>query len=297
WDTHMRAPKEVEFPAMQRLEAEGVSFDRQYCAVPLCTPSRAAMWTGVHAKQVGLSDNTNFAWIDELSQDFPTIGHLLREQGYYTAFKGKWHVSAVPKSEDALERYGFSDYQQWGEMFGAPLQGAMLDGAATFETIDWLEHKRAELDQPWLLICSLINPHDIMFLQTDPIEAPDENGMIKGLQSTVQRLGWFQKEWPVEMPDNFDDDYRLQPFGVRHYKEFIDQNYGRVPDDRTDLWLKRRNYLINCMRLVDAEFSKVLAAMDRLDLWKDTIVIFLSDHGEMNCAHRMTQKGAIHFDE
>jgi len=297
WDTHMRAPKEVEFPAMQRLKAEGVSFDRQYCAVPLCTPSRAAMWTGVHAKQVGLSDNTNFAWIDELSQDFPTIGHLLREQGYYTAFKGKWHVSAVPKSEDALERYGFSDYQQWGEMFGAPLQGAMLDGAATFETIDWLEHKRAELDQPWLLICSLINPHDIMFLQTDPIEAPDENGMIKGLQSTVQRLGWFEKEWPVEMPDNFDDDYRLQPFGVHHYKEFIDQNYGRVPDERTDLWLKRRNYLINCMRLVDAEFSKVLAAMDRLDLWKDTIVIFLSDHGEMNCAHRMTQKGAIHFDE
>lgn len=206
-------------------------------------------------------------------------------------------MSVVPKGEDALERYGFSDYQQWGEMFGAPLQGAMLDGAATFETIDWLEHKRGELAQPWLLICSLINPHDIMFLQTDPIEAPHENGMIKGLQSTVQRLGWFEKEWPVELPDNFDDDYRLQPFGVRHYKEFIDQNYGRVPDDRTDLWLKRRNYLINCMRLVDAEFSKVLDAMDRLDLWKDTIVIFLSDHGEMNCAHRMTQKGAIHFDE
>lgn len=297
WDTHMRVPHEVQFPAMQRLEALGVSFDRHYCTVPICTPSRASMWTGVHAKQTGLWDNTNFAWIDELSQEFPTIGHMLRELGYYTAFKGKWHVSAVPKGEDALERYGFSDYQQWGEMFGAPLQGAMLDGAATFETIDWLESKRAELDQPWLLICSLVNPHDIMFLQTDPVETPHENGMTAGLQSTVQRLGWFEKQWPVEMPDNFDDDYRLQPFGVRHYKEVIDQNYGRVPDDRIDLWLKRRNYLINCMRLVDAEFNKVLDAMDRLDLWKDTIVIFLSDHGEMNGAHRMTQKGAIHFDE
>lgn len=297
WDTHMRVPEEVEFPAMQRLEAQGVSFDRQYCTVPICTPSRATMWTGVHAKQTGLWDNTNFAWIDELNDEVPTIGHMLREQGYYTAFKGKWHVSPVPRSEDALERYGFSDYQQWGEMFGAPLQGAMLDGAATFETIDWLEHKRAELAQPWLLICSLINPHDIMFLQTDPIEEPHGNGMTKGLQSAVQRLGWFEKQWPVEMPKNFDDDYRLQPFGVHHYKEANDQNYGRVPDDRTDLWLKRRNYLINCMRLVDAEFNKVLEAMDRLDLWKNTIVVFLSDHGEMNGAHRMTQKGAIHFDE
>ena len=81
---------------MERLEAQGVSFDRQYCTVPICTPSRATMWTGVHAKQTGLWDNTNFAWIDELSRDIPTIGHLLREQGYYTAFKGKWHFSEVP---------------------------------------------------------------------------------------------------------------------------------------------------------------------------------------------------------
>jgi arylsulfatase len=99
------------------------------------------------------------------------------------------------------------------------------------------------------------------------------------------------------MPDNFADDYRLQPMGVRHYKEMFDLNYGRVPDDRLDLWLKRRNYLVNCMRLVDHEFGRILDALDRLDLWKDTVIVFTSDHGEMNGAHRMTQKGAIHFDE
>ena len=82
------------------------------------------MWTGVHAIHTGLWDNTNFAWINELSSEIPTIGHMLREQGYYTAFKGKWHLSAVPHREDALERYGFSDFQQWGEMFGAPLAGS-----------------------------------------------------------------------------------------------------------------------------------------------------------------------------
>jgi arylsulfatase len=297
WDVHMDVPEEVEFPAMERLEAQGVSFDRQYCTVPICTPSRATMWTGVHAIHTGLWDNTNFAWIEELTSEIPTIGHLLREQGYYTAFKGKWHLSETERSEDALERYGFSDFQQWGEMFGAPLQGEQLDGAAAFETVDWLETKGAQSDQPWLLVCSLINPHDIMFLQTDPVEAPHPNGAMTGLQTTVQRLGWFEKQWDVRMPENFADDYRLQPPGVQSYKEVVDFNYGHVPDDRQDLWLIRRNYLINCMRLVDAEFNRVLDALDRLGLWENTIVIFTSDHGEMNGAHRLTQKGAIHFDE
>src|SRR5690606_16652294 len=73
WDTHMRVPEAVRFPTMTRLEAEGVSFDRQYCTVPICTPSRATMWTGVHARHTGLWDNTNFAWTDELSADIPTI--------------------------------------------------------------------------------------------------------------------------------------------------------------------------------------------------------------------------------
>ncbi len=297
WQKGMKLPHGVKFPAMERLESQGVSFDHHYCTVPICTPSRATMWTGVHAKEAGLADNTNFAWVHELSSQIPTIGHMLREQGYYTAFKGKWHCSSLPRSEDALERYGFSDIQQWGEMFGAPLEGEQVDGAAVFQTIDWLEHKGSTLDQPWFLVCSLINPHDVMYLQTDPIETPHPNGAMVGLQTQVQRLGWFQKWWDVQLPPNFHDDLKRQPYGVRHYKELTALNYGQLPPDRTDLWLERRNYLINATRLVDHEFSKVLNALDRLDLWKNTIVILTCDHGEMNGAHGMTQKGAIPFDE
>lgn len=297
WQTHMRVPDAVPLPAMRRLEAQGVSFDRQYCTVPVCTPSRATMWTGVHAKQTGMWDNTNFAWIGELTREVPTIGHLLREQGYHTAFKGKWHLSAVPHREDGLEPYGFSDYQQWGDMFGAPLQGAMLDGTVASEAVDWLEHKAPGLGRPWLLVCSLVNPHDVMFLQTDPIQAPHPDGGMADAQTTVQRLGWFERQWDIALPANFEDDYARQPYGVRSYKELTDQTYGRIPDARTDLWLKHRNYLVNCMRLADAQFTRVLAALDRLDLWRDTVVILTEDHGEMNGAHRMTQKGGIPFDE
>lgn len=297
WQRHMQVPDAVPLPALRRLEAQGVSFDRQYCTVPICTPSRATMWTGVHAKHTGLWDNTNFAWIGELSRDIPTIGHLLRDQGYHTAFKGKWHLSAVPHGEDGLESYGFSDYQQWGDMFGAPLQGATHDDTVAFEAVDWLEHKAPGLDRPWLLVCSLVNPHDVMYLRTDPVQAPHPNGMTAGVRTSVQRLGWFERWWDVALPANFADDLARQPYGVRAYKEYVDLNHGRIPDDRADLWLKHRNYLVNCMRLADAQFERVLAAVDRLDLWRDTVVMLTSDHGEMNGAHGLTQKAGIAFDE
>jgi arylsulfatase A-like enzyme len=297
WDTHMELPDDVELPALRRLEAQGVSFDRHYCTFPICTPSRATMWTGVHANLTGAYENTNQAWIDGLSHDIPTIGHMLREQGYYTAFKGKWHLSWLEHSEDALEPYGFSDYQLWGEMYGAPLEGALRDDNVAFETIDWLETKVPTLDRPWLLVSSMVNPHDIMFYLSDPIEMPPPGGAMGPLKTPQQRLGWFDRQWDINLPDNYGDDYALQPFGVHAYKESTEFNYGQIPSDRPGLWLRRRNYLINCMRLVDAQINKILEAMDRLNLWENTIVIFTGDHGEMNGAHGLQQKGAIHFDE
>ncbi len=296
WQTHMEVPEDVEFPAMERLEAQGVTFDHQYCTDPICTPSRASMWTGVHANLTGVQENTNQAWIKELTHDIPTIGQMLREQGYYTAFKGKWHLSWLEHSEDALEEYGFSDFQQWGEMYGAPLEGEKLDGAVAFQTVDWLETKAPALDQPWLLVCSLVNPHDIMFYLPDPIEMPPPGGMGP-LKTPQQRLGWFDKEWDVGLPENFEDDFTLQPPGVVAYSKAVDATYGHVPEDRPDLWTKRRNYLVNCMRLVDAQFNKILEALDRQGLWENTVVLFTGDHGEMNGAHRLQQKGAITFDE
>ena len=134
----------------------------------------------------------------------------------------------------------------------------MLDGTVAFETVDWLETKAPTLDQPWLLVSSMVNPHDIMFYLSDPIEMPPPGGAMGPLKTPQQRLGWFDKQWDIGLPDNFADDLALQPFGVHAYKESTEFNYGRVPDDRTDLWLRRRNYLVNCMRLVDAQFATIL---------------------------------------
>ena len=87
WQTHMQVPDDVEFPAMRRLEAQGVSFDRQYCTEPICTPSRATMWTGVHAAQTGAYENTNRPGLRDSPRHPDHRPHAARA-GLYTAFKG-----------------------------------------------------------------------------------------------------------------------------------------------------------------------------------------------------------------
>ncbi|WP_169304968.1 sulfatase-like hydrolase/transferase [Corynebacterium lipophiloflavum] len=175
----MELPDDVELPALQSLMDKGVTLDQHYCTVPQCTPSRTAMWTGQHAKTLGTWDNTDFAWIKPLTPDTPTLGHMMREQGYYTAFKGKWHLSDTGfGTSEVLEKFGFSDYQLWGDNWGRPLEGQVKDGTVAMETVDWLRYK-APKDQPWLLISFMVNPHDIMYYLADQDELGHENGVMR----------------------------------------------------------------------------------------------------------------------
>lgn len=296
WDARMEIPEGVVLPGLEELRRRGVQVTNQYCTAPACTPSRASMWTGRHPQQTGLWDLTNFAWVTSMSPDVPTIGGLLRELGYYTAFKGKWHLShGLPNREDALEPYGFGDFQVWGDPQGGPLEGATHDAAIAFETADWLRLKRPA-DRPWMLVCSLVNPHDIQFYQADEVEQPVPAGTAYGKQTRAQTLGLFDAGGPG-LPANFDDDLSQLPLGPHSYKEFTESNYGAIPPQRTDVWLSRRRYLLNCFRLVDAQIKAVLDEVDRQGLWESTMVVLVSDHGEMDGAHGLAQKGGIAFDE
>ena len=130
------------------------------------------MYTGMHAPLNGMWDNTNMAWIDDMDPAKQTIGHMLRRAGFYTAFKGKWHLSDVPpeEAEDALEPYGFSDYQSFGEVWGAVHDGYRWDPEIAADAAGWLTEKASGIaeTQPWLLAVNLCNPHDIMYYDADP---------------------------------------------------------------------------------------------------------------------------------
>jgi len=299
---HQSLPVGVSLPNRDRLRSRGVTFNNQQVCMTVCTPSRSVMLTGQHTPYTRMFDNTNLAWIEDMSTDpgsLPTIGHMLRDLGYYTAYKGKWHLSGFPEGDtkDALEPYGFSDYQDSGEVMGGPMDGFTKDPMIADEAIGWLKNRASEIggSQPWFLAVSFVNPHDIMYFDTDDEEMVQVRGMFPIFSAPDTPL--YQKEWPTELPESFSDDLSQHPQAVRNYKVLCDGTYGKIPMEREDMWHNHVNYYLNCMIDVDRHIGSVLDALEEIGQTDDTIILFTSDHGEMGGAHHLRQKGSVAFKE
>ncbi|MEM7391664.1 MAG: sulfatase-like hydrolase/transferase, partial [Verrucomicrobiota bacterium] len=72
---------------LDRLAEEGIRFDRAYCPAPICTPCRAAMFSGIHA-------HTSGPWTNNLAfgTNVVHMGQRFRDLGYETPYVGKWHL-------------------------------------------------------------------------------------------------------------------------------------------------------------------------------------------------------------
>ena len=86
---------DLPLPARDWIDSRGVSFERFHHSAVQCSPSRACFWTGMYPPQHGIFGNFLQSWQFSLDPRIPTIGDLMREQGYTTAFFGKWHLSMV----------------------------------------------------------------------------------------------------------------------------------------------------------------------------------------------------------
>ena len=299
---HQALPAGVPLPNRDRLHNRGVTFNNHQCTTTVCTPSRSVMWTGQHTPSTHMIDNTNLAWIEDMRADpetLPTIGHMLRDLGYYTAYKGKWHLSEFPEGDtkDAMEPFGFSDFQEGGDVYGAPLDGLNKDPKTAAEAESWLRNRAPEIapTKPWFLAVNFVNPHDVMYFDTDDEEMVQVRGMFPVYGAPDTTL--YRQQWPTTLPASFFDDLAGQPQAVRNYKAFCDGAYGRIPMERRDMWHNHLNYYINCMIDVDRHIGAVLDALEESGQAENTIIIFTSDHGEMAGAHHLRQKGSVAFKE
>lgn len=299
---HQSLPAGFVLANRDRIRSRGVSFDNQYATTSVCTPSRSVMLTGRHTPHTRMFDNTNFAWIDDMKADpetLPTVGHMLRDLGYYTVYKGKWHLSELPHegASEAMEPYGFSEYQDWGDAQGSPMDGFTKDPMIADEAVDWLTNRASQVvtDQPWFMAVNFVNPHDIMFFDADGDESVQSNSMFPIFDAPDAPL--YQQKWPTALPGSFFDDLDEQPPAVRNYRDLCDVYYGPVPMDRRDMWHNHVNYYLNCILDVDRHIGAVLDALEASGQADDTIVILTADHGEMAGAHHLRQKGSVPFKE
>ena len=109
----------VSTPNIDRLATEGLKFNHYYSASPVCSPSRAAITTGIFPTQLGINtyldsrkDNTECEQFDFLDPSNPSMARILKRAGYTTGHFGKWHMGGGRDVDDApsITEYGFDEY-------------------------------------------------------------------------------------------------------------------------------------------------------------------------------------------
>ncbi|MEM9437672.1 MAG: sulfatase-like hydrolase/transferase, partial [Pseudomonadota bacterium] len=301
-------PGSLDMPGHRRVAEAGTSFTNAYCTTPLCTPSRSVIWTGQHVQRTGVFDNTEVPVFGRtLDPAIPTLGHMLREMGFYTAYKGKWHLSGLPKDaawgasaarQDALEPYGFADYG-WGQELIDSQDGWKYDGRIAAEAADWLTGKARTLDAPWALTVSFVNPHDIMFFDATGRQAATRAqnvfpGPVLGLPDDPLYEAKLTRELPRDFRAPTQDSPLQAHADYARYKELF---YGQMPHEDSEAWIRFANYYLNCIRDVDRHLGTVLDALEASGQADNTVVVLTSDHGEMGGVHGLRQKGPWMYRE
>lgn len=306
-------PRDLPLPAHEQLREQGVSFANYHIHTTPCSPSRSTLYFGQHTQHTKMVVNHGAPPFPEIPDALPSLGDLFRAQGYYTAYKGKWHLSHIggdhnltygpfPNTSDALEPFGFSDYNIDGDPHGATWTGFRFDGQIAADASLWLAANGKRLNdegKPWLLAVNFVNPHDIMYFSSG--EAQVRSRLDKNMLAPISPPpvgGVYDTAWPGPLPESFyKADVSKRNWSQRSYAAFCDMIYGRFDPDDESVWRANQAYYFNCLRDVDHHTATVLQRLKALGLDDNTIVIYLSDHGEMAGAQKLRQKGPHMFKE
>lgn len=278
----------VRTPHLDTLAARSVRFDRSYCQFPLCTPSRASMLVGGRPNDVGVLDlATHFR---STVPDAVTLPQLFRQHGYRTGRAGKvFHQSYPEKSgepglDDAASWERTVDSRGWDcenlglvtnytpqRAIGTSLahlasdapDEVQTDGITAGAIIGMMEEFR---DRPFFLAAGFTRPHapfiaprkyfDLYPLETIP-PPPDPTEDLADVPAVAQ---WTKPPF-----------WGLDP---QQQREIIRSYYASVS-------------------FLDAQVGRLLAALERLGLADNTVVVVWSDHGYLLGEHGQWMKQSL----
>lgn len=250
---------DVQTPNMDRLAAHGVRFENAYCALPLSGPSRGAMFTGHTPTEVGMQENSTHM-PDSLRTR--SLGTLIEQAGYATAYAGKWHVHT--NSLPGKQAFGFEKIHEHD------------DHGLAEAAVGFLRRKHTK---PFFLVASFDNPHNICEY------------------ARRQDLPYATLEEPaLEACPNLPDNFNVAPYDadVLAYEKSLSYRLYPTRDYTPDDWRRYRNAYYRLVETVDREIGKIVDELDRQNLWKNTVIVFTSDHGDGSGAHQWNQKTVLY---
>lgn len=304
-------------PHLDRLAREGVRFERAYCQYPVCGPSRASFMSGLYPHTTMMLRNSSRLGAFKVSNprlaDHPSIGGFLRANGYHSARISKIFHMGVPGGIESGSPDGDEpDSWDWtynvlapetfspgklellspkrvhyGSNFARLIvpdehSATQADAMAATQAIAFLENRagqrphdakynsRPKPGSPFFLAVGFVRPHV-------PLVAP-ERSFRQYPESGVA---------PPFVPDGDLDDVPTPAAAM--------ENMGRYGMSEEQQRLAIAAYYAS-VTFMDEQVGRLLDALDRLDLRRSTIVIFLSDHGYNLGEHECWQKLSL-FEE
>ncbi len=266
-------------PNLKRLAARSTRFANAYTASPLCAPARASFMSGLLPSRGRVYDNAA-----EFAADIPTYAHHLRRAGYQTCLSGKMHFVGPDQMHGFEERlttdiypadFGWTpDYRKPGERIDWWYHNmGSVTGAGVAEISNQMEYDdevayeatrkvydlaRGKDDRPWCLTVSFTHPHDPYLAR-------------KKYWDLYEDCEHLLPEVPAM--DYADHD--------PHSQRIFDANDWRSYDITEDhIRRARRAYFANISYL-DDKIGEVMEALDGTRQTEDTIILFVSDHGDM----------------
>ncbi len=293
-------------PGMRRLRRHGLSFERAFTNACMCSPARSTLMSGYFPAQHGVKytleedmpASRRYPQV-ELPTDLANPASVMRAAGYNAVYKGKWHCSKPAEKEHAvpadLEKYGFDRWnppdaganQDVSEAGGGTVDndGRFMNevGEAEAGTEGALEYlgSTAPQQQPFFMVISLVNPHDVLFY---PSEKFAEDGYDES---------WLEGD--IGLPATVAEDLADKPAVQEEFVRIF--NLTGKPKTRAEK-LGYLNFYGNLMRSSDAYLVSVLDKLEETGVFDDTLIIRTSDHGEMGLAHGgMRQKNFNFYEE
>jgi len=270
FSAQVATPKFLKTPNMDKLAKEGAYFQNAFVTTSLCSPSRASILTGMYSHKHGVVDNDSPVPPNNIF--FP---EYLQQQGYETAFMGKWHMGG----DSDEPRKGFDKWVSFkgqGVYFNPLLnvdgkkvqeEGYITD-ILTEYAVDYINQER---EKPFFLYLShkavhaMFEPaerhkgkfNDVIIEYPETMANTEENYVDKPIWVKEQRYGWHGVDYMYHGELNFDEFYK-------RYCETI--------------------------LALDESIGTVLNTLEETGLDKSTVVFYTSDNGFSLGEHGLIDK-------
>ena len=305
----------IRTPHIDRLVADGVAFTQAYCQSPVCTPSRASFLTGRYPRTTRCRQNGQTIPADER-----LLPRILADSGYDCGLSGKLHLSSCSDGkveeriddgysvfhwshhpqpdwpENAYQQWLASKGVNWDELYAEPETGYVKAGVpGEYHQTTWCAEMAIEfirehaagnsvssgsrVSRPWLFSVNMFDPHHPFDPPAEYLERYDPGDM----PLPKWREGELDNKPAVQQRDHLGA--HDQP-GFMEFESLSDHERQQIT---------AAYYAM--VELIDAQVGRMVAALEETGQRENTIVLFMSDHGEMLGDHGFYLKGPHFYDE